>query len=145
VVALLSIAICARGSFTEAVGRLRDLQPAPAVMAAACLLVTLAASAGAWRCALRSIGADLRYREAWGCYGLGSLANAALPARLGEAVRIGLFARRLPHSNRALLSGGACLAVAGSRAVVFVLFCVGGRPPASCPRGCWRRRSSSSL
>jgi uncharacterized membrane protein YbhN (UPF0104 family) len=145
VVALLSIAICARGSFTEAVGRLRDLQPAPAVMAAACLLVTLAASAGAWRCALRSTGADLRYREAWGCYGLGSLANAALPARLGEAVRIGLFARRLPHSNRALLSGGACLAVAGSRAVVFVLFCVGGRPPASCPRGCWRRRSSSSL
>jgi uncharacterized membrane protein YbhN (UPF0104 family) len=114
-----------RHSLIGTPAKLRDLHPLPLTLAGAALLVTLAASAGAWRCALRSAGAELGFREAWGCYGLGSLANAVLPARLGEAVRIGLFAGRLPHADRRWLSGGACLAVAGARAVVYTLTCAG--------------------
>lgn len=122
---LAATAVYGHGALAAAPARLRDLHPVPLALAAMALLVTLAASAGAWRCALRSAGAELRFREAWGCYGLGSLANAVLPARLGEAVRIGLFASRLTRLDRRWLSGGACLAVAGARGAVYALTCAG--------------------
>jgi uncharacterized membrane protein YbhN (UPF0104 family) len=122
--ALAATAVYARHSLAAAPARLHDLHPVPLALAAGGLLVTLAASAGAWRCALRSAGAKLCFREAWGCYGLGSLANAVLPARLGEAVRIGLFAGRLTGLDRRWLSGGACLAVATARGAVYALTCV---------------------
>jgi hypothetical protein len=121
--ALAVTAVFGRHSLAAAPARLHDLHPVPVALAAAALLVTLAASAGAWRCALRSTGARLCFREAWGCYGLGSLANAVLPARLGEAVRIGLFANRLTGLDRRWLSGGACLAVATARGAVYALTC----------------------
>jgi hypothetical protein len=41
-------------------------------------------------------------------------------------VRVGLFARRLDHGNRTLVSAGACLAVAGARAAVYALLCAAG-------------------
>jgi len=87
------------------------------------MLLALAASAGAWRCALRSAGAEIRCADAWGCYGIGSLANTVLPARLGEAVRIGLFARRVDAHDRHWLSAGACGSVATARAFVYALTC----------------------
>ncbi len=116
-------AVYGRHSLAAAPAKLHDLHPVPVALAAAALLVTLAASAGAWRCALAAGGAEVRFREAWGCYGLGSLANAVLPARLGEAVRIGLFAGRLGRVDRRWLSGGACLAVAAARGVVYAVTC----------------------
>jgi uncharacterized membrane protein YbhN (UPF0104 family) len=122
-VAFLLAAVYARHSVTGSFERLRDLHPLPLALGASALLVTLAASAAAWRCALHSAGAELSFRTAWGCYGLGSLANAALPARLGEAVRIGLFAARLDRADRRWVSGGACLAVAAARALVYALTC----------------------
>jgi uncharacterized membrane protein YbhN (UPF0104 family) len=112
-----------RHSVTASLDRLRDLHPMPLALGASALIVTLAASAAAWRCALHSAGAELGFRTAWGCYGVGSLANAALPARLGEAVRIGLFAARVDRIDCRWVSGGACLAVAAARAVVYALTC----------------------
>jgi uncharacterized membrane protein YbhN (UPF0104 family) len=122
--ALVLAAVLARGSVGDAAAILEGLRPFPLALAGVALVVTLAASAAAWRSALLSAGAELRFREAWGCYGIGSLANAVLPARLGEAVRIGLFANRVDHADRRWLSGGACLAVAGARAVVYTTTCV---------------------
>lgn len=123
--AVAAAAVIGRSSIADSIGRLRDLHPGHLALGVVALLATLAASAGAWRCALRSAGAPLRYREAWGCYGLGSLANTVLPARLGEAVRIGSFAGRLERPDRRWLSGGACVAVAGMRAAVYALTCAG--------------------
>ncbi len=122
---LTAVVFGARHSLGETAARLHDLELLPVAFAAGSLLVTLAASAGAWRCALRAVGAELRFREAWGCYGIGSLANAVLPARLGDAVRVGLFAGRLDGRDRRWLSGGACLAVAGARSAVYACTCTG--------------------
>jgi uncharacterized membrane protein YbhN (UPF0104 family) len=116
-------AVAFRGSAVEAVASLQDLRPLPLALGGAGMLLALAASAGAWRSALRSAGADIRCSDAWGCYGIGSLANAVLPARLGEAVRIGLFASRVDDDDRHWLSAGACGAVATARAVVYALTC----------------------
>ncbi len=123
VAGLALLAVRARHSLGGAGGDLRKLHPLPLGVGAAALAVTFAASAAAWRSALRAAGAPVRFREAWGCYGAGSLANAVLPARLGEAVRVGLFAGRLPCADARWVSGGAWLAVAAARAAVYALAC----------------------
>jgi uncharacterized membrane protein YbhN (UPF0104 family) len=103
--------------------RIRELDPLSLALAFAALLAALASSAGAWRCALRSAGGIVGRRATWACYGLGSLANTALPARLGDAVRVGLYASRIDRPDRLLLCAGACLTVAIARAVVWTLTC----------------------
>ena len=124
--ALAAGAVYAHATLAGAAVRLRSLDVAPTALACAALLLALASSAFAWRCALRSAGGEIRFGTACGCYGLGSLANAVLPARLGDAIRVGLFARHVEHSHRGRLSACACLAVAGSRAVVYLLLCSAG-------------------
>ena len=44
-------------------------------------------------------GAELGYGDANARYGVGSLVNTFLPARLGDAVRFGLFSRALPSGG----------------------------------------------
>src|SRR5262249_50317118 len=56
---------------------------------------------------LVSRGERVPFGEACGCYGVGSLANAVLPAKLGEVVRIEAFARRLADPRRRLVACGA--------------------------------------
>jgi len=116
-------AVVARGTTIAAARSLTDLRPLPLALGGAGLLVALAASAGTWRAALSAAGGGIRYRDAWGCYGLGSLANVVLPARLGDAVRIGLFATRVEHPDRRWLCAGAFLTVAAARAAVYTLTC----------------------
>lgn len=115
--------VLAHGPATAAAARLHSLRPVPLALAAAALLLTLVASAEAWRRALAATGARIRFREAWGCYGAGSLANTFLPAKLGEGVRIGMFASRLSRLDRRWVSGGASLAVGAARAAVYALTC----------------------
>jgi hypothetical protein len=76
------------------------------VAAGMCFAVATACCAGSWRTML---GSQLRLGSACACYGVGSLANSFLPARAGDAVRIGLFSR---------VSPGGMLAVAGAVAAV---------------------------
>ena len=72
--------------------------------AAACYAAALVCCAGSWRALLPQV----RLRDAIPRYGVGSLANTLLPARAGDAVRVGLFARAVP---------GGALAVVGAVAV----------------------------
>jgi uncharacterized membrane protein YbhN (UPF0104 family) len=116
-------AVAVRGQAVGAAASLQDVHPVPLALGGVGVVLTLAASAGAWRSALRSAGAHIRFTDAWGCYGLGSLANAVLPARLGEPVRIGLFASRIDDSEPRWLCAGACGAVAAARAIVYSLTC----------------------
>ena len=52
-------------------------------------------------------------------YGVGSLVNTFVPARAGDAVRVGLFSRVLPEGEgRLQRSGGAYAALAAARALV---------------------------
>jgi hypothetical protein len=74
--------------------------------AAACYAAALLCCAGSWRALLPT---RLRLVDALSRYGVGSLANTLLPARLGDGVRVGLFARVVP---------GGALAVVGAVAAV---------------------------
>jgi hypothetical protein len=74
--------------------------------AAACYAAALVCCAGSWRSLLP---ARLGLRDSLARYGAGSLANTVLPARLGDGVRVGLFARVVP---------GGALAVVGAVAAV---------------------------
>jgi hypothetical protein len=76
------------------------------VAAGMCFGIGIACCAGSWRTML---GSKLPLASAFARYGVGSLANSFLPARAGDAVRMGLFSR---------VSPGGMLAVAGAVAAV---------------------------
>jgi hypothetical protein len=76
-----------------------DERPLPLAIAAIWTLLVPHGHAAAWRSVLAALRPKLPYLEAWTCYGTGSLANTMLPAKLGEPVRIELFARRLTGSH----------------------------------------------
>ena len=81
-------------------------QAAQLMVAGMCFAIAVACCAGSWRTML---GAQLSLGDACARYGVGSLANTLLPARAGDAVRVGLFGR---------VSPGGMLAVAGAVAAV---------------------------
>ena len=82
--------LAARGPLASAADELADEGRFALLLAALCAPLVPGATAAAWRSVLAFCGEPLTYREAWNCYGLGSLANTFLPGRLGEAVRIDL-------------------------------------------------------
>jgi uncharacterized membrane protein YbhN (UPF0104 family) len=85
--------------------------------AGASFAVALTSAAFAWRAALRLCGAGLTRTDACARYGVGSLVNMLTPARIGDVVRIALFARALPGRDRIWTTGGACAAVGAARAL----------------------------
>jgi uncharacterized membrane protein YbhN (UPF0104 family) len=76
------------------------------------LACSLTGSALAWRAALQACGARCTPVDAVSRYGIGSLANAVLPMRVGGVIRIGLFSR-LVHREGAVWTTGGAAAVAG--------------------------------
>jgi uncharacterized membrane protein YbhN (UPF0104 family) len=78
--------------------------------------VSLVATAEAWRSAINSCGGRVRHVDASARYGVGSIVNTFLPARLGDAVRVGLFAKALPERRR-----GRVLTTAGALGAVTVV------------------------
>jgi uncharacterized membrane protein YbhN (UPF0104 family) len=117
------VAVGFRGAFGEAASGFGDEQPLPLLLAAVCAVTVPFATTAAWRSALASRGARLGFGESWSCYGLGSLANAALPAKLGEAARIEAFARRLPDPRRrvAACCASALVGLTQSAALALIL------------------------
>jgi uncharacterized membrane protein YbhN (UPF0104 family) len=88
-------------------------------LAAVAFLGSLAASASAWRTTLAGCGGRGSRLDACARYGVGSLLNSFLPARLGDAVRISLFARTVPAGGSVLLvAAGALAAVEIAHVVV---------------------------
>ena len=114
---LAASGVAARGPLAAAASALGDQRPVPFALAAVLTLLVPFATAGAWRSVLASRGERLSVRQVWGCYGLGSLANAVLPARLGDVARIELFARQLVHPSRRMLACGASALVALGQSV----------------------------
>lgn len=92
-------------------------------LAAACAPLVPCLTAAAWRSVLASCDVPLDARRAWACYGAGSLANTFLPARIGDALRIELFSRRIDHAQARWLACGVAtsIGVAQSIALGFVL------------------------
>ncbi len=66
---------------------------------------------------------ELRYRTAYGAFAGAIGANAVLPARVGEALRVGIMRKRLPGSSVASLAGTIVLETAIE--IVFGLLVIG--------------------
>ena len=88
--------------------------------------VSVLSAAGSWRCAIGLCGGRLSVTDACARYGAGSLVNTFVPARAGDAVRIGLFSRALPTEKRLWTTGGAFAALGVARAVVLGVLVVAG-------------------
>jgi uncharacterized membrane protein YbhN (UPF0104 family) len=102
-----------------AVDGLEDARPIWLWAAAFCFVGSLLASSCVWRSALRLCGGRVTRADAAACYSLGSLVNGLTPVRIGEAVRLTLFARRLDGDDRAWRMGGVFTVIAAMRLFVF--------------------------
>jgi uncharacterized membrane protein YbhN (UPF0104 family) len=99
---------------------LERAQPAWLWLAAVAFVAALFCNAWAWRTTVRLCGGRIGWLAAVACYGLGSLANAAAPARLGDAVRIGLFSHAFDgreRRERLWTTGGVFSAIGAARAL----------------------------
>jgi uncharacterized membrane protein YbhN (UPF0104 family) len=83
----------------------------------AAFVAGLVLSALAWRAALASCGTRIGRGDACSCYLTGSLVNAVLPAKLGGALRILLFSRRVEGEGALLTAGGAAAVIGATRAL----------------------------
>jgi len=100
---------------------LRGADPAELLLAGCCFAASLACAAASWRTLLCR---GLRLSDAFARYGTGSLVNALVPARAGDAVRLALFARVAPGG--ALAAGGAAAAVGTIRWLAVVPLAIAG-------------------
>jgi uncharacterized membrane protein YbhN (UPF0104 family) len=94
--------------------------------AGACFVASIAGSAGAYRSAFGLVGGRLAPLDAAARYGIGSLVNSFAPLRLGDALRLALFSRRLEGDERLWTTGGVFVSLAAARAGVMALLVVGG-------------------
>jgi uncharacterized membrane protein YbhN (UPF0104 family) len=86
-------------------------------LAGASFAGSLAAAGMAWRVGLATCGSRVERSDAVARYCIGSAVNALTPARLGGAVRIGLFARTLEREGALWTSSGLAAAIGAARAV----------------------------
>lgn len=84
----------------------------------------LACAGCAWRSAVGLCGAELSRVDACARYGVGSLVNSVTPARIGDVVRVALFSRAVPGSERVWSTGGACATIGAARALALAILLV---------------------
>jgi uncharacterized membrane protein YbhN (UPF0104 family) len=110
----------------DAFERLDDARPAWLWAAALLVAFALVSWAQAWRSVIRSCGGEHGRVDAAGRYAVGAAVNTFAPARLGDAVRIALFSRRLEHAERLWTSAGAYTTIGAARALSVVVLVLGG-------------------
>jgi uncharacterized membrane protein YbhN (UPF0104 family) len=86
-------------------------------LAALSFAASLAASGLAWRVGLRTCGRRVEPGDAVARYCIGSAVNALTPARVGGAIRIGLYARTIERDGAIWTSSGLAAAIGAARAV----------------------------
>src|SRR4051794_12638252 len=99
---------------------LEQAQPAWLWLAAVCFVAALLCNACAWRATVELCGGRVGWVASAACYGVGSLVNSAAPARVGDAVRIGLFSGAFDareRRERLWTSGGVFTAIGAARAL----------------------------
>lgn len=108
----------------RALDELAGAKPGWLWLAAVGFLAGSFCAAAAWRSALVACGGRLDRVDAAARYGIGALVNSFAPARLGDAVRIGLFSRALQNRERLWTAGSVWAAVAATRALVLAVLVV---------------------
>ena len=87
-------------------------------------VLAFACTVGAWRAALGAAGGRIGTHRAAACIGVGSLVNAFAPAKLGDAVKIGLCARSIDAPGRIWTAGGVYAALAAARCLTLAALLV---------------------
>lgn len=122
--AAVSLAILAIGAYFsrhalgDAVHTIENANPNWLALAAAGFVGATTAAAGSWCCAVRLAGGETTLIDSCARYGAGSLVNTFVPFRAGDAVRIALFSRCVPHEKRVRAATGAFAAIGAARAAV---------------------------
>ncbi|HEY8705622.1 MAG TPA: lysylphosphatidylglycerol synthase transmembrane domain-containing protein [Gaiellaceae bacterium] len=116
-----------------AFGALDNADPKWLWLAGIGFAVSVVAAAGSWLCAIRLCGGTLTLPDACARYGAGSLVNTFVPARAGDAIRIGLFSRVLPNRERLWTTGSAFAALGAARSVVLAALIVAGSATGTLP------------
>src|SRR5436190_6754922 len=117
----------------EALATMRTADAKWLWIAGAGFVVSVSAAAASWRSAIRLCGGRLSLAEACARYGAGSLVNTFVPFRAGDAVRIALFSRLVPHRHRVRSTTGAFAAIGAARAVVLVALVGAGAAAGAVP------------
>src|SRR5262249_19115111 len=118
---VVAAGLVARNSISTAWQELAGGRRLPLLLAARRAPLVPGLTAAAWRSVLASQGAPLDVRQAWWCYGAGSLTNTFLPGRMGDALRIELFSRRLRHSRPRWLACSVAASIGLAQSVVLGL------------------------
>lgn len=84
-------------------------------LGATAFVLGFACTVGAWRAAFVAAGGRIGTYRAAACIGVGSLVNAFAPAKLGDAVKIGLCSRSIDSPGRIWTAGGVYAALASAR------------------------------
>src|ERR687886_426358 len=106
---------------------LEHAQPIWLWAAATGFVAALLCNAWVWRSAILLCGGRIDRVRAVACYGVGSLVNSALPARIGDAARIALFSRSFGGGrDRYWTTGSVFGAIGAARALVLAVLVVVG-------------------
>jgi lysylphosphatidylglycerol synthase-like protein len=134
-----SLAILAVGAYfsrhalADAVHAIMDANPNWLALAAAGFIGATTAAAGSWCCAVGLAGGETNLFDACARYGAGSLVNTFVPFRAGDAVRIALFSRCVPHERRVRATTGAFAAIGAARAAVLTALVAAGAVAGAIP------------
>ncbi|HEY8408176.1 MAG TPA: lysylphosphatidylglycerol synthase domain-containing protein [Gaiellaceae bacterium] len=137
--ALGSLAILGVGAYFsrhalgDAVHAIRSADPNWLAVAAAGFIGATAAAAGSWCCAVGLAGGETSLIDGCARYGAGSLVNTFVPFRAGDAVRIALFSRCVPHQRRVRATTGAFAAIGAARAAVLTALVAAGAVAGAIP------------
>lgn len=83
-------------------------------------LAATVSAAGSWSCVVGLAGGRTTLPDSCARFGCGSLVNTFVPFRAGDAVRLALFSRLVPHRGRVRSTIGSFAALGAARAVVLI-------------------------
>lgn len=93
-------------------------------IAALLFLVAFGCTVAAWRAALAAAGGRICPRQAAARLAVGSMVNAFAPAKLGDAVKVGLCSRAIEGPARLWTAGGVYAALAAARSLALACLLV---------------------
>jgi uncharacterized membrane protein YbhN (UPF0104 family) len=95
--------------------------------------LSVLAAAGSWRSAIGLCGGRLGLTDAAARYGAGSLVNTFVPARAGDAVRLGLFSQTLDQHGRIWRASGSFAALGAARIPILGALVIAGAATGALP------------
>ena len=107
-----------------AIGALRGADQGWLFAACAGFVAAFACTVCAWRAGFAAAGGRISARDAAAGLGIGALVNAFAPAKLGDAVKIGICSRSIDGPGRLWTAGGVYAALAAARSLALALLVV---------------------